>query len=370
MSKRKSEGLFKRGDSQFWWIDYIDGCGKRTRKSTQTADRKEAEVLLAKYKLESHLERVWGKPAQKTQIDYSFDETLLLYIKEKSVGRRTKSTAKNLYGYFTGKLMSQIGDLEVKAYIRSRLKEGVVAGTINKEIGLLSAAINFANTDYGWELKNPVTGKKLQEPEGVVRWITPEEANKLINAASGITKAPWLVDFIRLALNTGCRAGELLGLEWARVDLEKEFFILEAEHQKNRRRNSVPLNAEAIVALMARAEFRKTHCPDSPWVFCSKDGNQLQSLKKSWATACKLAGIENFRIHDQRHTFASWLVMENVPLYTVSKVLRHSTVKMTEKYAHLNPENLRDAVRVLDTLSRFGHGAPHTGTSQQPNPLI
>lgn len=358
MPKRNKDGLFKRGDSQFWWISYVDGSGKRTRRSTQTKDRKEAEALLAKFKLESHQERVWGKPSQDSQLEYSFDEILLLYIKAKDVDRRVKSTAKNLYRYFTGKAMSQIGDLEIKSYIRSRLSEGVAAGTVNKEIGLLSAAINFANSEYGWELKNPVTGKKLQEPEGVVRWITTEEAERLMEAARGLTKAPWLEDFIRLALNTGCRAGELLGLEWSRVDLEKGFFILEAEHQKNRRRSSVPINADASVALLSRSEFIKNHCPNSPWVFCRKDGNQLQSLKKSWASACRLAGIENFRIHDQRHTFASWLVMENVPLYTVSKVLRHSTVKMTEKYAHLNPQNLKDAVGVLDAKSRFGHVAP------------
>lgn len=228
-------------------------------------------------------------------------------------------------------------------------------GTVNKELVLFSAAINFANSEYGWELRNPVVGKKLREPEAVVRWITQDEAMRLINAARSIKRAPWLEDFIRLALNTGCRAGELLGLEWGRVDLQSGFFILEAEHQKNRRRNSVPINFEASSALLSRLKFVNEHCPDSPWVFCKKDGSQLESLKKSWATACKLAGIENFRIHDQRHTFASWLVMENVPLYTVSKVLRHSTVKMTEKYAHLNPQNLKDAVSVLDGKSRFGH---------------
>lgn len=358
MPKRNKDGLFKRGDSQFWWISYVDGSGKRARRSAQTADRKEAEALLAKFKLESHQERVWGKPSQNSQPEYSFDDVLLLYIKAKNANRRTKSTAKNLYRSFTGRLMAQIGDLEIKAYIRSRLSEGVAAGTVNKEIGLFSAAINFAKSEYGWALNNPVIGKKLQEPEGVVRWITQDEARRLIDAARSIGRAPWLEDFIRLALNTGCRAGELLGLEWTRVDLENGIFILEAEHQKNRRRNSVPLNSEATAALSSRLKFTQNYCPNSPWVFCRKDGSQLQSLKKSWATACKIAGIENFRIHDQRHTFASWLVMENVPLYTVSKVLRHSTVKMTEKYAHLNPQNLKDAVSVLDGKSRFSHVAP------------
>lgn len=349
--KRNTNGLFKRGDSQFWWIGYIDASGKRTRRSTGTTDRKEAEALLSKFKLESHQERVWGNSIQESSPSYSFDDVVLLYLKEKGDNRRMKSTAKNLYRCFTGKMMSEIDDLEIKTYIRSRLNEGVVAGTVNKELVLFSAAINFVNSEYGWGVNNPVMGKKLREPEGVVRHITQDEAKRLIDAARSITRSPWLADFIRLVLNTGCRAGELLGLEWARVDFEKGIFILEAEHQ----RSSVPLNSEAKTALLSRLAFLKEHCPDSPWVFCRKDGSQLQSLKKSWASACKLAGIENFRIHDQRHTFASWLVMENVPLYTVSKVLRHSTVKMTEKYAHLNPQNLKDAVNVFDGMSRFGH---------------
>lgn len=353
--KRNTNGLFKRGDSQFWWIGYIDASGRRTRRSTGTTDRKEAEALLSKFKLESHQERIWGNSVQESQPEYSFDDVLLLYLKAKSDNRRMKSTAKNLYRSFTGRLMSEVGDLEIKAYIRSRLNEGVAEGTVNKELVLFSAAINFANSEYGWELKNPVIGKKLREPEAVVRYITQDEAGRLISAARSLNRAPWLEDFIRLALNTGCRAGELLGLEWTRVDLENGIFILEAEHQKNRKRSSVPLNSEAKTALLSRLAFLKKHCPDSPWVFCRKDGSQLQCLKKSWASACRLAGIENFRIHDQRHTFASWLVMENVPLYTVSKVLRHSTVKMTEKYAHLNPQNLKDAVSVLDGMSRFGH---------------
>ena len=79
-------------------------------------------------------------------------------------------------------------------------------------------------------------------------------------------------------------------------------------------------------------------------------------MKRAFATACRRAGIANFRIHDLRHTCAAWLVSNRVPLAEVRDVLGHTTVKMTERYAHLAPENLRAAVSVLDRVkSRFGH---------------
>lgn len=83
-----------------------------------------------------------------------------------------------------------------------------------------------------WNLQNPVKGKKLAEPEGRLRWLDRSEASRLLDAARLEPTSPHLPDFILLALNTGCRRGELLGLEWTRVDLEARLIYLEAIHQK------------------------------------------------------------------------------------------------------------------------------------------
>ena len=113
----------------------------------------------------------------------------------------------------------------------------------------------------------------------------------------------------------------------------------------------MPLNEVAVALIHARASYNAKHCPDSEWVICSKEGKRFKDLRRSFKTALRYAGIEDFRWHDQRHTFASWLVTEGVQLPEVRDLLGHSTIKMTERYAHLAPENLRAAVRRLPNLS-------------------
>ena len=82
---------------------------------------------------------------------------------------------------------------------------------------------------------------------------------------------------------------------------------------------------------------------------------RVQGLKNSIKVACSQAGISDFRIHDLRHTFASWLVMDGVPLYDVSKLLRHSNIRMTERYAHLAPGYLQKAIAGRGFSAHFQH---------------
>jgi integrase len=279
-----------------------------------------------------------------------------------------KLHARRLGETFAGKIMNQLKAADVRAYIHRRLGEGVSNATVNRELSLLSAAINYCNREDGWGLPNPVTGRKLPEPESRVRWITRTEAAALLQAAEIEAKAPYLADFVRVALYTGCRKEELLGLEWKRVDLQKRLILLEAHHTKAKRRRSVPLNQHAYDAMIGRARFRAQHCPASPWVFADREGDRVHDIRKGFYTACGRAGIDDFHVHDLRHTCAAWLVSSGAPLPAVRDLLGHSTIAMTEKYAHLAPEAVRSAVALLDGdqrgvialldegLSRFGHG--------------
>ncbi len=347
MPRKDRDGLYRRGDSPYWWASYTDVSGRRIRRSTGHRDKREAAKVLAKWKLEA--ETAWKREQQQ---DWTFDELMLAYLDATQDSKRSHgrdlTSCRHLYPAFSGRKLRDILAHDVRAYITQRRKEGAAASTINKEVGLLSSAINYARRELGWDIHNPAQGCRQREPEGRLRWLTKAEAAALVEAARQAEKAPHLADFIILALNTGMRSGEILGLEWRRVDLSNGLIWLEAEHTKTARRRTIPINAGAKTALLSRLNWRARHCQDSPWVFCDQTGRRIASVKKSFETACKRAGIEDFRIHDLRHTCAAWLVTAGVPLAEVRDLLGHRSIQMTERYAHLAPENVRSAVQRLD----------------------
>lgn len=353
---RDRSGLCKRKGSPYWWASYTDASGKRTRRSTGTTDRKEAEALLAKWKLEAFRVKQWDASPS-----YTFDELMIAYLHEHDI-ESVKWSLKRLFPFFTGKELDTLSGLDVRQYIQQRQGDGVKPSTINKEIGLLSSAINWARRELEWRIPNPAQGRRQKEAEGRNRWLSKTEAAALIRAAEEATRAPHLVDFIRLGLNTGMRRGEMLGLEWRRVDLSRGLIYLEGRHQKNGKVGSVPLNREARAALIRRASFRSQYCPDSPWVFCDKEGSRIASIKKGFALAVQKAGLEDVHVHDLRRTCGSWLVQAGRPIHEVSALLRHSDIRVTDRvYAHLAPDNLRATVQFLEET---GAHSGHTGCFQ------
>ena len=344
---------YRREDSPVWWVSYTDASGKRVRRTTGTTDRREADALEAKWKLEAHQLRQWDIQPSRT-----FDELMLAYLQattDKRSHDRDLSSTKRLKPFFTGRELGTLRRPDIRAYIEGRKAAGAKPATINRETGLLSAAINYARREWDWEISNYAEGARLREPEGRVRSLAVEEAERLLECAEKGSRTSHLADFIRLALNTGCRRDEMLRLEWGRVDLKANLVYLAGVNTKSGRRRSIPLNREARQALLNRARFRAERCPDSQWVFAHKDGTRVQSVKRSFTAACEKAGIKDFRVHDLRHTCASWLVSSGQPLPAVRDLLGHSTIKMTERYAHLSPENVRLAVNALDSMSQSGH---------------
>jgi integrase len=193
-----------------------------------------------------------------------------------------------------------------------------------------------------------VKGRTLKEPEGRVRWITRVEVDSLCRVVRKQRFGHMLEDFVRLAVNTGCRKEEMLGLEWRRVDFANRLIYLDGEHTKASKRRSIPLNEGSLAALKGRMAERAQYCPATPWVFARKNGAKVADLSTGFDNACERAGITDFTIHDLRHTCAAWLVTAGVPLIEIRDLLGHSTIQMTEKYAHLAPTRVRNAVSVLD----------------------
>lgn len=341
----------KRKGSPYWWVKITPPGGRPIRRSTGTVDYKEAQALEGQWRAELYRQHTWGEKPTHT-----FAEVASEYLVA-SQGARSlddiKRRVARVYDHFGAEfVMEEMTAQDVRGFIRARQEEGMMPATINRELSVLSAMITHAVTQLEWPMGNPVQGRKLKEPEGRVRWIRRDEAERLVEQARKQRSGDRLADFILLALNTGARMNEMLKLTWDRVDFDHALMHLEGEDNKSARRRTIPLNLVAMSALRGRRHFVDQHCPHSPWVFAKASGERLVTIREGFKSACAAVGIRDFRIHDLRHTCASWLVSAGVPLADVKEVLGHSTIKMTEKYAHLAPHRARDAVNRLGAQSR------------------
>ena len=155
--------------------------------------------------------------------------------------------------------------------------------------------------------------------------------------------ATHLKPIVTVALHTGMRKSEVLGLKWKQIDLAHGFILLDTSKNGERR--------EIAIDNALREMFEEMpHSIESINVFTDRDGNPYKDVKKSFKTALLKAGIRDFRFHDLRHTFASHLVMAGVDLVSVKELLGHKSLTMTMRYARLAPGHKRKAVNILDKV--------------------
>ena len=140
-----------------------------------------------------------------------------------------------------------------------------------------------------------------------------------------------------MALTTGMRRGEILGLKWDYIRLDNRLIILPVT--KNNAVRVLPINDTLYRTLMEMPE-------KTGYVF--GNGKPITDVKHRFTSACKKAGITDFRVHDQRHTYASHLAMRGVQIRALQELLGQKTLAMTQRYSHLAPEQLQNAVKLLD----------------------
>ncbi len=216
--------------------------------------------------------------------------------------------------------------------------------TVNRYLAALSTAISTAINEWGWMEENPLRKvSKLKEPRGRVRYLSDEERELLLIACKE-SHNPDLYLTVILAMSTGGRRAEIWGLSWKCVDLKNGFITF--EETKNDEPRSVPLTGHAFELMMERSKVPRV---DTDLVFPSRvDRHKHFDFRRPFQMALKAAQIEDFRWHDLRHCAASYLVMAGVDMRTVAEILGHKTIQMTQRYAHLSPEHLKDAVAKMN----------------------
>jgi len=272
-----------------------------------------------------------------------FSEALLNYAKtqkrdnEKHYRDKTRYCLKRLqlwYGTFN---LSAITLKIVQQYMDERL-DSVSLGTVQREVTTLRAILYKAYREGLLEKQPRVPKFKRLKPR--TQWITVDEEERLVNAA-----ASHLAPVIRLAVNTGGRRSELLGLDWRYVDLKNR--RLTFVDTKNGEDRSLRLTDAAFLVLVQLG-------PKQSGPVFTYQGRAIKSIKSSYDRARNKAGLDDVRFHDLRHTFASRLVQGGVPLYDVMQMMGHKSLEMVQRYAHLAPDYQERAINVLNEL---GHNS-------------
>jgi integrase len=337
-SKRCCRSSAKR---EAWgWTVSVDG--KQVRRQGYASET-EAQDALDAFRSETLAPPVEQKPTM------TLSDAIDRFIAEKSRKKSTAEAARVLrrvwlpaFGAETP--LSDITADRIAGWRAARMtdisrqtKQLVSLASVYRPLALLRAVLRMAHRE--WCVLDTVPFIKFEKEKERLRWLKPEEATRLLDAARDSRNAD-LADLIEFSLFTGLRQSEALGLSWDHVDRARGVIVL--DETKNGESREVPLNARADGVLARRGS-----ASSEGLVFGSSNWD---TFRTAWETALRRAKIVNFRWHDLRHTCASWMVQAGRPLQEVKDFLGHKTLAVTLRYAHLAPENLRKAASSLDAV--------------------
>ena len=233
---------------------------------------------------------------------------------------------------------------------RDRLNSGITRrgtqrspATVVRYMAALSHAFTIAVNEWQWLEDSPIKKvKKPTESRGRVRFLNDAERARLLNACQESSNE-WLYMCVILALSTGMRQGELMGLKWSDVNLKDGFVIL--HETKNGERRRVPLVGHGLTLLVEHSKIRRL---DTELLFPGKNPEKPIDLRRPFNDALKLAEITDFHWHDLRHCTASYLAMNGASLAEIAEVLGHKTLQMVKRYAHLSDGHVSSVVESMN----------------------
>ncbi|HLO76647.1 MAG TPA: site-specific integrase [Magnetospirillum sp.] len=365
----------KRSGSDVWQIVF-EFQGQRFRRSSGTTRKRDAEELERKWRKELHDQLLMGHVP-----DMTLGEAIDRYYEAVVVPRGNKEVAKRDL-YALNLIREGLGEktalkaltAPVIAEYKDRLLSSKLApATVNRYLAAIKAILNRAKAEWGTLAVVP-TIKLLPLDNMRYRWLTEDEEAKLLPVC-----APHLRDLVTFLIDTGARLREATRLTWNEVDLDrKPRSAVRFMDTKSGKPRGIPLTTRTEDMLRRL----KAECPEGESrVFLyrpvgrgglgkddTKCGKALpfDNPFGTWDTARKRVGLEDLNLHDLRHTFASRLVMRGVPLLTVSKLLGHSNITMTMRYAHLAPDAYDAAIDLLEGGKPRAEPVPPTAALAGP----
>lgn len=331
--------------SKTYYLRYADAAGtQKQHKIGRYEDITFAQAKKAAQKLRSEVVMGGDPAAKKAEVKAvpRYSELAAMHMADAKLHQRSYSTTeayvRNHIVPRWGRLrLTDIDSRSIAQWLAAKRDEGLAAGTVLKIKMIFSRSFELgARWGVAGCDKNPV---RLVQSKPVnnarQRYVTADEAARLINAAEG-SRNKQLAAIINLLLLTGMRVSELLSARWGNVDLDRRTLFVPTS--KTGRSRYVPLAQAAIDVIqgLAQGEFLFPN-PRNPT-------KHLTTIKHGWQAVRKAAGVEGLHVHDLRHSFASFAVNSGVDLFAVGKILGHANVASSARYAHLANDTLLAAV--------------------------
>lgn len=329
--------LWKR--AKIYFVDISAPDGSRIRHSTGTSDREKAKEYHDKLKAQ-----LWDLTRLKQKPKRSWDEAALRWLKEKAHKKSYRGDVQ-IIRWFTGHLRGKTLDQIDRSLIDGLVTRHIHGSDRTKDIYVALVRAIFRRAMREWEWIDTVPAFKTYSKGGKVRvrWITEMQAECLLEELPEHQR-----EVVVFALATGLRQGNVLDLTWDRVHLNRRMAMVEHGDTKNGEALGVPLNDLAIAVLERQRGKHETN------VFTFR-GNPLRSANtRAWRKALVRAGIEDFRWHDLRHTWASWLRQNDVPTWVLQELGGWKSEAMVRRYAHMSVKHLQPFADQLTFASQIG----------------
>jgi integrase len=272
---------------------------------------------------------------------------------ENNKGEKSNRREKDLFNLWISPVIGNLPLKDISAFHLERIKKnmsdaGRAPRTIRYSLAVIRQVFNFSKFNNLYSGETPVSKVKMpQEDNKRYRYLSHEEADRLLKYL--VLKSPQVYEMALISLHCGLRAGEIFSLTWGDLDFENgTMFIKDTKPHRNR---TAFMTQEVKNILQGKAHGEKEDL-----IFPARGGVEISSVSDTFERAVKdlgfNAGVTDRRhkvvFHTLRHTYASWLVENGVDLYTVKKLMGHSTIAMTERYSHLGNNTLQNAVRVFE----------------------
>jgi integrase len=296
-----------------------------------------AEAEMWARAIESEMDR--GLYVDRTEAEKNLLSDLIdRYLREVTPGKRGAGPEESRLRALQRRPIAQIkmaalSSSHIASYRDERLKQ-VAAGTINKELNHLAHVIETGRREWGIQLpENPVRMvRRPSPPKARDRRFRQGEEERLRQAMQD-ARNPFLVPVVDLAIETGMRQGELVGLLWQHIDLKHR--VAHLPLTKNGEARSVPLSSKAR-AVLAALKPADVDAPTGP-VFAGLTG---EAVKRAFMRTCDRAGLDDFHFHDLRHEATSRLFEKGLNPMEVASITGHKTLQMLKRYTHLNARDL------------------------------